>query len=62
GPRPAVTKYQQLNPPPVVPEGFENWSTIMDAWGNKMIGALETVSRLCATGLGLDEEAISTLM
>ncbi|CAM9268060.1 unnamed protein product [Ectocarpus sp. 4 AP-2014] len=62
GPRPAVTKYQQLNPPPVVPEGFENWSTIMDAWGNKMIGALETVSRLCAVGLGLDEEAISTLM
>lgn len=27
-----------------------------------MIGALETVSRLCAIGLGLDGEAISTLM
>eukprot|EP00752_Nemacystus_decipiens_P011069 g9835.t1 len=62
GPRPAVTEYQQLNPPPVVPEGFENWSTVMDTWGNKMIGALETVSRLCAIGLGLEEDALSTLM
>lgn len=27
-----------------------------------MIGALETVSRLCAIGLGLEEDALSTLM
>ncbi len=27
-----------------------------------MIGALETVSRLCAIGLGLEEAALSTLM
>lgn len=36
GPRPAMTAYQQLNAPPVVPEGFENWSAIMDTWGNKV--------------------------
>lgn len=36
GPRPAVTKYRSLNPPPVVPEGFDSWSTTMDAWGNKV--------------------------
>lgn len=40
GPRPAVTAYQQLNAPPVVPEGFENWSTIMDTWGNKVCPGL----------------------
>lgn len=27
-----------------------------------MIGALETVSRLCAIGLDLEEEALSSLM
>lgn len=36
GPRPGVTKYQQLNAPPVVPEGFEDWSGVMDTWGNKV--------------------------
>lgn len=36
GPRPAVTNYRSLNAPPVVPEGFDDWSTIMDAWGNKV--------------------------
>lgn len=29
---------------------------------HQMIGALETVSRLCAIGLGLEEDALSTLM
>lgn len=28
----------------------------------QMIGALETVSRLCAVGLGLEEDALSALM
>lgn len=36
GPRPAVTAFQKLNAPPVVPEGFEGWSEVMDTWGNKV--------------------------
>eukprot|EP00904_Undaria_pinnatifida_P009792 jgi/Undpi1/5943/HiC_scaffold_2.g01217.m1 len=62
GSRPAVTKYQQLNPPPVIPEGFEDWSGVMDTWGNKMLGALETVAQLCALGLGLRRDDITSLM
>ncbi|CAM9649512.1 unnamed protein product, partial [Sphacelaria rigidula] len=62
GPRPAKTTFQQLNAPPVVPEGFEGWSDVMDTWGNKMIGALEVVARLCATGLGLEADALTSLM
>lgn len=36
GPRPAVTKYKQLNAPPVVPDGFTEWNEVMDRWGSKV--------------------------
>lgn len=38
GPRPAVTKYKQLNAPPVVPDGFTEWNDVMDRWGSKVSG------------------------
>lgn len=32
---------QELNAEPVIPEGFPEWKDTMDAWGVKMISAIE---------------------
>ncbi|CAM9378070.1 unnamed protein product [Choristocarpus tenellus] len=62
GPRPEVTNYKQLNAPPVIPAGFKEWSSVMDTWGGKMIGALEVVGRMVGMGLGLGPDSIPSLM
>lgn len=59
GPRPTVTKYPSLNPPPVVPEGFDNWSTTMDAWGNKVISRTTVVvQKFCPARLFAIERSV----
>ncbi|CAN6440483.1 unnamed protein product [Victoria cruziana] len=45
GPRPRHTRFQELNSEPVIPEGFPEWKDTMDAWGCKMISAIERFVR-----------------
>ena len=34
------TKYEELNAPPVIPEGFPQWTDVLNTWGSKMIATL----------------------
>ncbi|GMH42452.1 hypothetical protein BSKO_10371 [Bryopsis sp. KO-2023] len=43
-------------------DGFPEWKEVMDAWGTKMMGALEIVARALALGAGLDSECFVRLM
>jgi hypothetical protein len=36
---------QELNADPVIPEGFPEWSDVMNSWGRKMIAAVEVNQR-----------------
>ena len=40
--------------PKVIPEGFSDWETKMDSWGNHMINACSTAAEMAAIGMGLD--------
>ena len=63
GPRPATTAFPELNAPPVVPAAFAaDWATVLDGWGGKMLGALDTVARAAAVGLGLPSAALADLL
>jgi isopenicillin N synthase-like dioxygenase len=41
GPRPANTRFKELNSEPVIPDGLPEWKETMDSWGSKMISAIE---------------------
>lgn len=41
--------------PQVIPAGFPQWEQVMNAWGNKMLGACEMASKMIAVGFGLPE-------
>lgn len=43
-------------------QGFPRWAEVMDAWGAKMLRAVELVSTAAAVGFGLDADAITDLM
>ncbi|KAG2668630.1 hypothetical protein I3760_14G000800 [Carya illinoinensis] len=62
GPRPLNTRFQELNSEPVIPEGFPQWKDTMDAWGYKMISAIEVVAEMAAIGFGLPKGAFTSLM
>eukprot|EP00850_Spirogloea_muscicola_P012987 SM000086S23039 [mRNA] locus=s86:260434:262793:- [translate_table: standard] len=62
GPRPAITRFQELNAEPVVPDGFPDWEVVMDTWGAKMIAAVEAVAEMAALGFGLQRTAFTSLM
>lgn len=62
GPRPAVTRFKELNSEPVIPEGFPEWKDTMDSWGHKMISAIETVAEMAGIGFGLPKDAFTSLM
>lgn len=63
GPRPAQSKYPELNAPQVVPQAFvSDWAATMDMWGNKMIHAVETVAEMMALGMDLPREAFVSRM
>ena len=40
--------------PQVIPEGFPEWETKMDNWGNKLNQAAFTVAEMAAIGMGID--------
>ncbi|MCO5601547.1 hypothetical protein L7F22_055670 [Adiantum nelumboides] len=62
GPRPAHTKFKELNAEPVIPEGFPDWVDVMNGWGSKMIAAVEVVAEMAAIGFDLPPETFTGLM
>lgn len=56
GARPAegATRFPQLNAPQVVPSAFaDEWAPTMDAFGERMLSAVELSAEMLACGLGL---------
>jgi hypothetical protein len=41
--------------PNIAPKGFNDWETIMNTWGYKMQGTVETVSQMVALGFKIPE-------
>lgn len=41
--------------PNIIPKGFPQWEATMNNWGNKLLGANETVAQMAAIGFGLPE-------
>eukprot|EP00735_Rhodelphis_limneticus_P014339 TRINITY_DN834_c0_g1::TRINITY_DN834_c0_g1_i1::g.25457::m.25457 TRINITY_DN834_c0_g1::TRINITY_DN834_c0_g1_i1::g.25457 ORF type:complete len:355 (-),score=141.07,DIOX_N/PF14226.1/8.8e-08,2OG-FeII_Oxy/PF03171.15/0.065 TRINITY_DN834_c0_g1_i1:468-1532(-) len=62
GERPSQTKFPEMNCAPVVPEGFPEWTSIMNMWGGKMLDAVKAISELAAVGFGLDKDAFTQRM
>mmetsp|Transcript_65761 Transcript_65761/g.208142 ORF Transcript_65761/g.208142 Transcript_65761/m.208142 type:complete len:297 (+) Transcript_65761:421-1311(+) len=62
GERPKETKFAELNSEPVVPQGFPEWSQVMDGWGRKMMDAVQVVAEMVAQGLGLSQGSFTDLM
>ena len=63
GPRPPATAFPELNADPVVPAAFtDTWTSVLDAWGAKMVACLDTVARAASAGLGLPPDALPALM
>lgn len=46
-------KLKLLNKKKVIPEGFPNWETVMNNWGNLLFQSATTVSEMLAVGFGL---------
>lgn len=53
GPAPKKTNFPLLNMNAVIPSEIPEWSEVMDAWGNKMLDTLQTVSEMAALGFDL---------
>lgn len=63
GPRPVDTEFPELNAAPVVPAAFaDTWADVLDAWGAKMVAALDTVAAAASAGLGLAPDTLPGLM
>lgn len=62
GTRPQTTAFEELNAPPVVPQGFPDWEVTMDTWGKALVACGTTVAQMCATGFGLPADAFTSLM
>lgn len=62
GPRPDTTEYAELNAAPVIPAGFDQWQSVMDGWGEKMLAAVQAVAELSAVGFGLEPSAFAKRM
>jgi len=55
GERDADQDKDMLMYPNVKPQGFPQWENVMNKWGEKMLGATETASKMIAVGMGLPE-------
>ena len=62
GPRPATTQFSSLNMEPVIPKGIPGWEETMNAWGEKMMGALFVASEMLAVGLDLPPNTFTSRM
>ena len=59
GPVPEKTNFPLLNMDAVIPQEIPEWSTVMDAWGYKMLNALNTVSEMAALGFDLPADTFT---
>lgn len=48
--------------PKVIPKDFPEWEEKMDNWGNHLCNAAETAVKMCAVGMGCDEDVFSSRM
>lgn len=48
--------------PQVIPKDFPEWETVMNRWGNLMVGATKTVSEMLAVGLDLEQSTFRSRM
>jgi len=62
GERPSQSKFEELNAPAVIPEGFDEWEKTMDAWGSSLVDTATTVAEMAALGFGLERGAFSKKM
>lgn len=63
GERPDKTQFAEQNAPPVIPEHFkEQWSTVLNKWGELMLDSVSTVARMIAVGIGMPVETLTDLM
>ena len=62
GERPSSSKFEELNAPAVIPEGFDEWEKTMDAWGSSLVDTATTVAEMAALGFGLERGAFSSKM
>jgi len=62
GERPRSTSFPELNAPPVIPDGFPQWSDIMDKWGSLMLQAIRTVAEMTAVGLELEPKTFLDIL
>lgn len=59
GARPSYTDFPELNAAQVIPQAFkEEWSTVLDSWGSKLLQTIMTVAEMLAIGLGLPRDAV----
>lgn len=45
-----------------VPEGFPEWTNIMNKWGQNMVNGCFTVAEMCALGLGMGKDTFTKRM
>ena len=45
-----------------MPAAFPEWAAVLDAWGGKMLAAVETAAEMLARGLGLEPDALTRRM
>ena len=62
GERPTHSKFEELNAPAVIPEGFPEWEATMYAWGSSLVDTATTVAEMAALGFGLERGAFSKKM
>ncbi len=62
GERPTETKFESLNMPPVIPEGFPDWEKVMNRWASLLLGAVSSVAEMLALGLGVDKTTFTSKM
>jgi isopenicillin N synthase-like dioxygenase len=62
GPRPAQSKYPELNATQVMPAAFPQWEESMNKWGSKMMAAVVTACQMLAQGLELPCDTFTSMM
>ncbi|KAK4523490.1 hypothetical protein GAYE_PCTG60G1386 [Galdieria yellowstonensis] len=62
GPRPECSKYPELEAEPVIPQGFPEWPTIMNTWGEKLLATGFAIAEMLAFGLDLPRDAFVRLL
>ncbi len=62
GERPQTTKFERLNVPQVIPEGFDQWEKVMNRWATLILDACFSVAEMLARGLSLKPDQFTNMM